>query len=251
MSNGEPQNGGAEKKGMTTLAKVGIGCAIVVTLVLIALGIAGTCLSGKIKDFAERAEQNPALAAAEVFTSLNRDIEIVEADDEDDTVTLRNKETGEELTVTLEDIKEGKISFSTDEGEVTISSDDDRDDGRIVVQGKDGETRIGPGGADELPDWVPVFPGSKIEGTFASSSGDNISGAYGFNSSQQPASICRYYQEALEDDGFELHRRTMTSDGESQIILTATDESTERQVTVAAMSGEKSTTVQVSYHGKQ
>ena len=38
-------------------------------------------------------------------------------------MTIRNTKTGDEITVNFEDIEEGRFSFTTDEGEITVEVD--------------------------------------------------------------------------------------------------------------------------------
>jgi hypothetical protein len=59
------------KKGLGTGAKVGIGCGAVVLLLLIAAIVAGVLFGGKLKNFAEQAQKDPARASAEMMISMS------------------------------------------------------------------------------------------------------------------------------------------------------------------------------------
>lgn len=101
------------KKGLPVIAWVGIGCGGLVVLVVIVLVIVGVVFGSAAKKFAEEAERNPAKATVELMAKFDKDIEIVGADDEKQTVTVRVKSTGETVTLTQQDIESGRFPGKT------------------------------------------------------------------------------------------------------------------------------------------
>jgi hypothetical protein len=89
---GSPQ---APKKGLSPLAWVGIGCAVLFVLGLLVLGgIVG--VGGYFaKKAAAKFEKNPTMAAAEMVVRLNPDLELVSSDEKTNTLTIKDKKTGE------------------------------------------------------------------------------------------------------------------------------------------------------------
>jgi hypothetical protein len=173
-------------------------------------------------------QRNPGLAVGKMLAAVNPDVEVLSTDEGTGRITVRDKKTGKVVTMTFDDAKRGKFSFS--------------------AQGDDGKTaslEIGAG-ADKLPSWVPTYPGAKVEGTFAMTgdSGEGNGGSFGFSTSDTPEKVMSFYQDKLKELGIGVKMTTHTSEG--GMILGA-DEGEKRtlHVIVGRESGE--TKVQVMY----
>lgn len=207
----------AKKKGLSPLAWVGIGCGVIILLAIIAMVVAGAIglhwLGGKAKEF----QENPAMATAKMMVKADPDIELVEADDDAGTITVRNKKTGEVMTVGLDEIKEGKISFESNGEKMTMGVEEGEDGkGALTVTDKEGKTqfRVGAGGEENIPDWVPRYRGVEPQGTYYSSSGGEINGGYSFETSDSVDDVVDYYRDALSDAGMtETGSSTSTAGG--------------------------------------
>ena len=70
------------------------------------------------------------------------------------TVRIRDRKTGKEVTLSFDDIKNGRFKFSAtgDNGEVA-------------------NMEIG-GGAGKMPAWVPAYPGAKAQGNITAKGED-------------------------------------------------------------------------------
>ncbi len=77
MSNGTQT---PERKGLGTLAWIGIGCGVLLVVVVIALAVTSWFVVGKARQVAVDVEGNPALAAARMIVKLNPELEEVEVD---------------------------------------------------------------------------------------------------------------------------------------------------------------------------
>ena len=163
-----------EKKGLSPWAWVAIGCGGLLVVFAIVVTMSGMFVAKKVGDFAEDFQENPA-AAAEMLIKMNPELELVESDRDAGTMTIRNKEDGEIITVNYEDIEKGQLSFETDEGEVTFSATGDAEEGLLTVT-KDGEEamQFGSTDTDDVPDWVPMYPGAKATGTYSASTPDGV-----------------------------------------------------------------------------
>src|ERR1700712_1765267 len=93
---GSPQ---PPKKALSPLAWVGIGCAVLFVIALLALGGIGAIGSYFIKKQADKFEKNPTMAAAEMVVRLNPDLELVSSDEKTNTLTIKDKKTGEVTTL--------------------------------------------------------------------------------------------------------------------------------------------------------
>ena len=180
----------------------------------------------------ELMKQNPGLAVTKMIASANPDVEVLSTDEGAGRITVRDKKTGKVVTMTFDDAKRGKFSFS--------------------AQGDDGKTasmEIGAG-ADKLPSWVPTYPGAKVEGTFAMTgdSGEGNGGSFGFSTSDAPEKVLSFYQDKCKEMGIGVKMTTHTSEG--GMILGA-DEGEKRTLHVIVGSESGGTKVQVMYGSKK
>ncbi len=176
---------------------VGVGC-----LVLFLLG-AGTCAfigykaKQKFGSVAEDFKNNPELAAVKIAIGMNPDLTLVSSDEDAKTVTVRDKKSGKEMTLNFEDIKNGKFSMEGSDG-----SKVDIGDGQMQVTDEKGETTTIAGGVgtSNLPDWLPVYPGSTATSSF-SASGDNGGAVTMLSSTDSADQVLEYYEKELKDAG--------------------------------------------------
>lgn len=245
-----PAGATPKKKGLSPLAWVGIGCGGLLLLAIIAFVIAGAIglswLGGKAKEF----EDNPAMASAKMMVRMNPELELVEADDEAGTLTIRNKETGEVMTVGLDEIEEGRIRFESEDGEeITIGMEEGEEgEGAFTVRDESGNTRmrIGAGGEQDIPVWVPRYEGAEAQGTYFSESGGEISGGFSFESGDSVDEVLANFAEAFEDAGLQETGRSSSQVGEGRYgNLNA--EGGGRTVGVMATSEGETTQVVVTY----
>ncbi len=248
-----PPGAPAPKKGMSTLVKVLLGCALLVMLGVMAA--VGTCyfaakkIGGGIKSFAEDMEKNPdaaAVKAAELVLRLNPEVEVLKSDPEAGTITVREKKTGKEVTFTLEDIKAGKFRVKSGEDEAAIDIDADSESAQLKVVTKDGSARFGTG--QSVPDWIPTYPGARTEGIAAIEANGEKTGSYTVRTSDSVDSVLAFYQQKLQGMGFEVSRAALNFNGAPSGTLTAT--SARRNVNITATAQEGETQALVSYSDK-
>jgi hypothetical protein len=239
-----------KKKGLSPWTWVAIGCA---GLILIAFAVmsAGIWFAGKkLKQVAEDLEENPAKTAAEWVVKANPDLELVESDEEEGTLTVRDKETGEVATFDYSEIEEGRLSFETSEGVLSVDATGTEGGGLVTFEGEEGQARLIAGEeAIELPSWLPEYPrGSAIEATFSATIEGVDQGAFGFSTADAPAEVLAFYRERLEAEGFQLQENTSSEGGEViGGMLTAASDEEERGATVIANREGDATNVSVQY----
>lgn len=200
-----PGEDGEKKEGLSVLAWVGIGCGTLVVLTFASCAVAGymgmAWLGGMVAEF----EENPAMASARMIVRTNPELELVDSDDEAGTLTVRNRQTGETVTVDLQQIEQGRIRFESGDEEVTLGvEEDDEGGGALTVRDKEGTTqfRAGSGGDEDIPDWVPRYPDVAPTGTTFMQSGGEISGGFTVETEDSLEDVIEYYREALEAAGF-------------------------------------------------
>lgn len=240
---------GAEKKGLSTLAWVGIGCGSLVVLTfagcMVAAYMGMAWLGGVVQEF----EENPAMASAKLIVRTNPELELVSSDDEAGTLTIRSRETGEMVTVDLDQIEQGRIRFESGGEEVTLGVEEGEEgEGALTVRGKEGEAefRVGGGGEENIPAWVPRYPEVEPAGTFFSQSGGEVSGTFTVETDDSVDDVIAFYRDALEEAGFtETAYTTSQAGGTRNANLVA--ESGNRQVGVMASSDDGTTQVVVTF----
>ncbi|MDJ0838607.1 MAG: hypothetical protein QNK37_18970 [Acidobacteriota bacterium] len=202
----------SDKKGMPVWGWVLIGCGGITVVGLIAVVGLGLFAVKKGQEFIEDAERNPAYAAAKVIAATDPTIEIADSNDADQTVTLRNTETGQTVTLNLKEIQDGKISWTTDEGEVSIDASN-AEDGMVVTSGDGQVTYGGIGG--ERPDWVLVYPGSESRNLTSSKSAEEVAGMISFTTDDTAEQVKTWYRKQLKDSGYEIQEASI---GQTQNI---------------------------------
>jgi hypothetical protein len=240
-----------EKKGLSPWAWVAIGCGGLLVVCAIIVSVSGFFVAKKVGDFAEDFQENPE-AAAEMLIKMNPDLELVDSDRDAGTITIREKDSGEIITVNYADIEKGKLSFETDEGEMEFSASGDPEEGLFTVTTDGGETmRVGSSDMDSLPDWVPVFPGGTATGTYSASTPDGVAGSFQLTTSESVDDVMAFYVEQLEDDEWSVQKTEYSGpDGKGgQVIASQEDE--DRTVMVIISATDDGTQVMVNYSDGQ
>jgi hypothetical protein len=230
-----PVHGGApQKKGLSPWAWVGIGCLGVLVIGGIISAIVVMFIAGKVRDVAGEMQDDPIAAMSRVIAGANPEIELVEADKESRTVTFRNTETGEEMTFDYDDIEDGRISFSSGDETAVVEFDADENregSGSLTITTDEGRATFGAGAsADDVPAWVPRYPGTSPEGTYSTETPQNRAGAFHFETSASIDEILDYYQTELASSGLEMKTRTVSNEG-AMAVVSSPDEG--RTVTIA------------------
>lgn len=90
-----------------------VGFCVLVGVVVVAAGLF----------VAHKVTQNPGLAMAKLLAAGNPNVDVVSSDAGRNTVTFRDKKSGETVTMNFDDIKKGKIVFQGNSGkEATIQT---------------------------------------------------------------------------------------------------------------------------------
>ena len=234
-----------EKKGLSPWAWVAIGCGGLILVFAIMVSLSGVFLAKKAADFVEDVQENPE-AAAEMLIKMNPNLELVESDREAGTITIREKDSGEVITVDYDDIEKGKLSFETDEGEMTIGVSGDPEEGIFTVtQEGEEKMRIGTSDMDDLPAWVPVYPGAEATGAYAASTPVGVGGSFQLATPDAVEDVMAFYVEKLEGDGWGVQKTEFSGpDGKGGQLMGSHEG---RTVMVILTSGEDGTEAIVNY----
>lgn len=204
---------------------VGILGFIVLIGILISLG--GAFLVHKIR-------QNPAMAAAKVLTAANPDVEVLSADQGNNTVTFKNKKTGETVTMNFDDLKKGKVVFKSDGKEAVLQAHGDGQNGTVEITSQDGTVKFGAGSAAKIPKWVPVFPGVQPQVTFSMQGDDSDGGTFQFKTQDSAKTVLEFYEKSLKDAGFKITANISGNIASSSGAMLAAENSANHTVVVTA-----------------
>ena len=246
----------AEKKGLGALAWIGIGCGLLIVIVIVALVAGGLFVAHKAKEAGfdpQEWKDNPSVVITKMIAAGDPDIEIVDIDEENERVTLRNIESGKTFTVDFKDIKDGNFSLESEGETVRIETTGDGEGGGSMrVSGEDGEMVFGAGAErGDTPDWVPLYPGAEINSRFSSTTGGKKTGTLVQQTSDASEDVLAHFETALEQAGFGITAKSSAQvDGATHASLQGTDEQGGRTVFVGVNEGDGETMVTVRYeHG--
>ena len=248
-----PMPPAAPAKKTNVLLWIAAGCGVLILVVLVVMIAGGIFFGRKAKEFVGGAEKNPALVVAKMIAAANPDIEVVEEDADAGTLTLRNKKTGEVITMNAEDIKDGKISFKSDKGEeVTISGSAKEGEQGFKIESDEGTLSFGAGAAATLPDWLAIYPGAESQGTYSGEGKGKTGGAVQFETPDSVAEVLAFYEKELKGAGFATETTKVDRDG-SLVggTLTAKDEATGRSATLVCTRIEQATQGLLNYESQQ
>lgn len=236
------------KKGLGVWAWVAIGCGVVILIGGIIV-VAGTVfVAKKAKSYADEMEKNPGLTAARTIVKFNPELEEVGNDPEEGTITVRNTKTGEVVTVDFDQIKEGKLSFSSGDKKVAI---DATGEGVNITSNEDGKEAVslstGNRVTEEIPPWVPVFDDAQPADRSLLRHSDGLTGGFKLAVTAAPTEVIEFYRAQLKDAGFSVTVNTYSGDDGNGGVVNGKLESPSRTVVAIIGADDNGSTVAVSY----
>ncbi|NWG00599.1 MAG: hypothetical protein HXY19_06615 [Thermoanaerobaculaceae bacterium] len=196
-------------KRVSPLLWVLVGCGVLLVLVAVALLVGGVLIARKAKSVLGEVRDNPAMVVAKAVVAANPEVELVSADDDAGTITVRNKKTGELLTVDLEEAKRGKFTFTTGEGKRLQVTAQGGEGGTVRIESEEGEMTFGEGAQADIPEFLPVYPGMRLENIASARLASGATGgSWRFTASASPQAILDFYRREMEGKGFQV---TVTS----------------------------------------
>jgi hypothetical protein len=182
-----------------------------------------------------------------LIVKMNPELEEVSADEQAGTITVRHTKTGEVVTVSIQDLKEGRIKFTTDEGEVSVEAKGEEGTFNITRGDQTWKMRTGVDTTGDIPAWVPVIPGGEVESPHVVESEGKTSGGFQLRSTESVEAATQFYRERLEADGFEVNVNSFTmGETESGAVVTGSQAGGGRNVTAMIRTEEGATRVVVS-----
>ena len=238
---------GAQKKGLGPLAWVGIGCGVILVLVCIVFAAISYFVSTKVSEF----QKNPSLTLVKTMVAANPDLDLVSEDDKAGTVTIHNKKSNETVTVNLEDAKNGNFKFSSN-GKDSASMSFGKDG--VTVNSRDANGKVstftaGANTTNNLPAWLPPYPGASIKGNFSANSGQQVSRTLTETTPDAADKVLAFYQDRLKANGLTVQPvATMAVGGQTSsgtVLAESADKTRSARIVVTSNNGE--TTALVTY----
>jgi hypothetical protein len=191
---------------------------IILFLMLIMGGCAVAC-TYFLKSAAEDFSEHPELSAIKFAVKFSPDIEVADEDVDAGIITLRNKKTGEEVTIDINNYNPDTIGNAitdvmTELEEVDLAdtesnygesdSYESNDDGDAEEEEAPTPARAAAVAAnvDRLPDFVSPYPDSTTKDASFHKFGTQAMGAYTFSSTDTAEEIVAFYEEKLAEKGF-------------------------------------------------
>ena len=239
-----------QKKKMSALWWIAIGCGAIVVLGMIAAAMAVGGIAWFAKKQVNKFEENPAVAAAELMIKANPDVELVESDVKEGTITFRDKKSGEVVTMNAEDIKDGKLTITTKEGTASFDATSTEEGGVVKMTNEKGEEATfsaGAGAPKNLPSWVPVYAGAKIEGSYDATTAEGRNAMFTVTSADSVDQVAEFYESSLKGAGLTVERSSYEASGQKTIMLVGKTEDDKRTVNVTVSTGEGQTQAMVNF----
>ena len=180
------------------------GCAVLVFLGVAAMTVGGLFIAHKAKQAGlldpELMQKHPEVAVVKMIVAANPDAELVNVDEDKGIVTVRNKKTGETVTMNFEDIKKGRMSFESGGKKVVMEGHGEGDTGSFTVKTDQGTAKFGAG-AVKMPAWLPAYGGASVQG-FSSQTAGGSGGTFSFKASDGFDKVVEFYKDTLQKAGF-------------------------------------------------
>jgi hypothetical protein len=215
--------------------------------------LVGVVISIGVGMFVHKVKQNPAMAMAKLLTAANPDVEVLDADEGHNSVKIRDKKTGETISVNFDDLKNGRINLRGPKGEkATINAHADGQNGAVEINGPDGSVKFGAGANAKMPEWIPAYPGATATANFSIQGGDGSGGTFSFTTKDSLDAVVAFYNRSLTGAGFKITTNvTGTANGASGTMLSAENEATKQTLVITIGTESGNTGVNVIYGTKK
>ncbi len=188
-----------QKKGFGPLAWIAIGCVGLILIAVVVLAVGGFFVAKKGAEIVGEIQDNPAKAMAEMAIKMNPDTKFVSSDDE--SVTF--EKDGETITMSFEDIEQGKFTMTTGDGETSSFSLGEGGPSGTAESGDGEETSInifgGGGDTSNVPEEIIYPDADTVNPMVASKSSDQWSGMLNYTTSRTMDEVVEWQGEQLDD----------------------------------------------------
>jgi len=248
-----PPAGVPGKKKTSPWIFVLLGCGGIIIIggvIMVALGFFAVQKAKEAGFDPELLSEQPAVAVAKMYAAANPDVELVDVDKDGERITFREVKTGKTVTVSLEDVKNGKIVFESDEGEkMVLGTTGEGGKGGVKMETSEGSYEMGASASTDVPSWVPSYPGADYQPGMAARTPEGRSGTVTLRTSDSVEDVTSFFESALKDAGLKVN--VIRSSGESQGgVITGESAGNKRSAMVTVGESDGSTAASVTYTEK-
>jgi hypothetical protein len=148
----------------------------------------------------------------------------------------------------------GSFTFQDASGETTTVDvqSQGEDGGTVTVKGPDGETHYGAGlDMDQVPHWVPLYPGAdQTQNNFSASGSSGQSGMLTLSTGDSTTEVLEHFKKVLEEDGYSVQHNTVsTGSGQEGGSVNGTKGERTVSVIVGSDQGTGKTSAVIQYNG--
>jgi hypothetical protein len=199
------------------------------------------------------ADADAMKSAALMALKMNPAVEILKTDDAKGMVTYRDKGSGEEVTLSFDDLAQGRFNIKVKDAkgrETSVGASQDGSGG-MTITGPDGKMTLGGDAAGSAPPaWVPPYPGAKAApGAMRMEKDDSVNGSYVMETADSVAKVKEFYDTKLKGQGFKTEAMSLNIDGKDNASVSAEKSEAKQKLTVSISSEGGKTTVMLIYEG--
>jgi hypothetical protein len=210
------------------------GIAVFFFAIMLTCGVVGYMGMRMIKQAgfdSDLMRSNPGLAMAKMVTAMNKDYETVSTDDRTGTIVVREKSTGKLVTMKFDPTAKKMVITTNDGKQSSLTVDGSgASGGGLSVQSADGSTvKYGNAAGNNVPSWVPAYPGWAPEGTVSATNAEGSQNTFSFKSKDPASKVIAFYTDQLKAAGFTI---TMTTTTEQGGLVQASDEGKKHTINV-------------------
>jgi hypothetical protein len=218
----------------------------------------------RMQEYSDVARKNPQMAMFELAAAVHPDIQIVSKDEDAGKITLRNKKTGEVVTLDLNELSSDKMGQAMERlargmkpAARAVQTEEESEPEPVRPAPRSQVVETGPSAAQssalaatvkKFPDFIATYRGAKtLDATINTVSG-NVFGNYSFATSDAPETVTGFYEQKLTDAGFTILTKQSGSNANgSTAMLVAQLTDPQTSVTCEAEIDDSQTHVTVSF----
>ena len=142
---------------------------------------------------------------------------------------------------------------ATKDGTTTLDGSASGEGGTLKVTNEKGEEAVfgaSAGAPKNLPSWLPIYAGAKIEGSYDATTAEGRNAMFTVTSSDSVDQVAEFYQSKLEEAGLKVERSSFETDGQKTIMVVGNTEDDKRMANVTVSTGDGQTQAIVHFGEK-
>jgi hypothetical protein len=206
---------------MSPLAWIGIGCLVLLVL----CGVAFSVVIYMGKRAVDKFAKNPS-------------------------ITLKD-EHGKPVTIGG---KDGKFEIKTDQGTATVDTSSSNGVHIQATDEKGQKSTMNIGGAgtpQNLPSWLPAYPGATVQGTYDTTNNEGRTAAFTVSTKDDSNKVIDYYESQLKGAGLPAEKSTYSTNGTTGGTVTGKSADGKREASVIVSSSNGTTQAVITFSEKK